>query len=231
MLVRLLHDLADLRDLINAHERVHLGEQLGQFLAEALRQAAGDDQPLTTIAGLAHFGGFEDRVHAFLLRGINEGTRVDDHDVGLGGVIRDLDAVLEQRAEHDLGVHQIFGATERDQPDLQRVGRVFSLCHRTTNLSKAAGRGNLAFRGQREGLKSGAISLFSARLLSASHRSSPQNRRFFTVFPPPVAKSKVSNTRRFSGSPDTSRMGRSNPSPVLRQSCPTNRCPAFDRSW
>jgi hypothetical protein len=38
------------------------------------------------------------------------------------GVIRDLDAALHQRAEHDLGVHQIFGATERNQADAQRTG-------------------------------------------------------------------------------------------------------------
>ena len=38
---RLAHDVTDLRDLVNAHERVHFGHQLGQFFAEALRQAAG----------------------------------------------------------------------------------------------------------------------------------------------------------------------------------------------
>ena len=117
---RLAHDVADLRDLVNAHERVHLGHELGQFVAETLRQAAGNDDGLAALVGVAQFDGFEDGVHALLLRGINEGAGVDDDGVGLRGVIGDLDAALEQRAEHDLGVHEIFGAAERNHADAQR---------------------------------------------------------------------------------------------------------------
>jgi hypothetical protein len=46
----LAHDVADLRDLVNAHERVHFGQELGQFVAEALRQAAGNDDGLAAPA-------------------------------------------------------------------------------------------------------------------------------------------------------------------------------------
>ena len=105
-------DVRDLRDLVNAHEGVHLGQELGQFVAEPLRQAAGNNQALAAIFGGADLGGFENRVHALLLRGINERAGVDDDGVGLGGIVRDFHAVLEQRAEHDFGVHQIFGAAE-----------------------------------------------------------------------------------------------------------------------
>ena len=34
---RLFDDFADLRDLVNAHERVHFGQELRQFIAETLR--------------------------------------------------------------------------------------------------------------------------------------------------------------------------------------------------
>ena len=129
-LMRLLHDLRDLCDLINAHERVHLWKQFRQLLAEALRETTGDDQTLTAILRLAHLGGFKDRVHAFFLRGINERTGVDDHHVGECGIVRDLDAALHERTEHDLGVHEIFRATERDESDLERCGVGFWFCHR-----------------------------------------------------------------------------------------------------
>ena len=49
----LLHDVADLRDLVNAHERVHFGQQFGQFVAKTLRQAAGNDEAWPRWFGLA----------------------------------------------------------------------------------------------------------------------------------------------------------------------------------
>ena len=91
---RLLHDVRNLRDLVNAHERVHFGQEFGQFLAETLGQAAGDDQALAAMVGFADFGGFEDGVHALLLGGINERAGVDDEGVGLRGVIGDFHAAL-----------------------------------------------------------------------------------------------------------------------------------------
>ena len=124
---RLPDDVRHLRDLVNAHERVHFGQQFRQFVAEPLRQAAGNDEALAAIFRGADLGGFEDGVHALLLRGVNERAGVDDDGVGLRGVVGDFHAVLEQRAEHDFGVHQIFGAAERNQADAQRavIGFVF----------------------------------------------------------------------------------------------------------
>ena len=43
----LAHDVTHLRDLVNAHEGVHLGHELGKFLAEALRKTARNDDGLT----------------------------------------------------------------------------------------------------------------------------------------------------------------------------------------
>ena len=43
----------------------------------------------------AQLGGFENGVHAFLLRGVNERAGVDDDGVGLRGVIGDFDAAFQ----------------------------------------------------------------------------------------------------------------------------------------
>ncbi len=73
----------DLGHLVNAHEGVHFRQQLGQFVAKPLRQTAGNDQTLAAVFRLAELGGFQNGVHAFLLRGVNEGAGVDDDGVGL----------------------------------------------------------------------------------------------------------------------------------------------------
>ena len=151
LLNRLPHDVRNLRDLVNAHERVHFGQELGQFVAETLRQTAGNNQALAAIVRFADFGGFEDGVHAFLLRGVNEGAGVDDDGVGLRGVVGDFHAAFQERAEHDFGVHEIFGAAERNQADPQRAfasrfdphPRAFTgICfrHRQIKLRETAGR-------------------------------------------------------------------------------------------
>jgi len=135
---RLSYNFRDLRDLVNAHERIHFGQQFGQFITEALGQAAGNDEALTAIFRRADFGGFEDGIHALLLRRVNERAGVDDDGVGLRGVVGDFHAVLEQRAEHDFGVHQIFGTAERNQADPQRVLAVICFGHRLDNLRDAS---------------------------------------------------------------------------------------------
>ena len=92
---RLVHDVADLTDLINAHEAIHFGHQLGKFLAKALREAARNDDRLAASARVAQFDGFENGVHALFLRGINEGAGVHDDGVSSRGVIGNLHAALE----------------------------------------------------------------------------------------------------------------------------------------
>ncbi len=131
----LLDDVSNLRDLINAHERIHFGHEFGQFVAKSLRQTAGNDDGLAALVCIAQFDGFKDGVHAFLLRGVNEGAGVDDDGIGLRGVVGDLDAVFQQRAEHDFGVHQIFGAAERNETDAQRLGTGIFLVHRRNRLA------------------------------------------------------------------------------------------------
>ena len=110
-------DFGNFGDFVNAHEGIDFGQELGQILTKPLRQAAGDDDRLAAVSGAAQCGGLEDGVHAFLLGRINKGAGVDDDHVGLGGIIGDLDAVLQEGAEHDLGVHEVLGAAERNHAD------------------------------------------------------------------------------------------------------------------
>ena len=91
---RLSNDIRDLRHLIDAHEGVHFRKKFRQFLAEPLRETAGNDQALPAILRLAQFGRFQDGVDALLLRGVDERAGIDDHHVGLGGVVGDFHAAL-----------------------------------------------------------------------------------------------------------------------------------------
>ena len=133
------HDFRHFCNLVNAHERVHFGQEPGQFIAKPLRQATGNNETLAAIFRGADLGGFEDGVHALLLRGVNERAGVDNDGVGLRGVVGDFHAVLEQRAEHDFGVHQIFGAAERNQADAQRAVIGIFLRHKEIKLREAMG--------------------------------------------------------------------------------------------
>ena len=55
--------------------------------------------------------------------------------VGLRGVVGDFHAAFDQRAEHDFGVHEIFGAAEGNQADAQRRFTGIFLRHRRKRLA------------------------------------------------------------------------------------------------
>ena len=59
----------------------------------------------------------EDRVDGFLLRRIDERAGVDDEHIRFFGVGGDLHPVLQDAAEHDLGIDQILRAAEADHAD------------------------------------------------------------------------------------------------------------------
>jgi hypothetical protein len=73
---------------------------------------------------------------------------MEDAEGRLGHVDRGLhirgDPAFDQRAEHDFGVHQVLGATKRNQADLQRTGFGTLFCHRPDRLSDTVRLGNLA---------------------------------------------------------------------------------------
>ena len=142
----LIDDVIYALDLIDAHEGVDFGKQVRKFFTETLRQTTGDDEALATILSLANFVGFENRVDAFLLRGIDERAGVHDDDVRSGCVIGDLHAAFDEGAEHDFGVDQVFGATERDQPDLDRLRFRFVCVWRTHEKRKPMTRNGVDAR-------------------------------------------------------------------------------------
>ena len=91
---------------------------------------------MAAIVRRADLVGFQDGVDAFLLGGIDEGTGVNDHNIGGGGIVRNLDSAFNERAEHDFGIDKIFGAAEGNKPHAHRLFLGFR--HRADNLRDAA---------------------------------------------------------------------------------------------
>ena len=121
----LIDQRTHLLHLVDAHEHIDLRHELGQFVAITLRHASGDDERLAAVRGLAQRVVFQDGVHRLLLSSVDEGARVDDHRIGLRRIIDDLDPLLEQRAEHDLGVHQVLGTSEGNESHTAGTGGRF----------------------------------------------------------------------------------------------------------
>ena len=92
---RLPHDVADLLDLVDAHERIHLRHQLGQLLPITLGQTTGDDQRLAAVGMLPKLRRLENRIDAFLLRSVDERTGVDNERIGVFVFVGDLEALLQ----------------------------------------------------------------------------------------------------------------------------------------
>ena len=59
----------------------------------------------------------QNRVDRFFFGRIDEGAGVDDEHVGVVRRRSDFHSALEHASEHDLGVHQIFGAAETNHTD------------------------------------------------------------------------------------------------------------------
>ncbi len=106
-----------MRHLVDADECVHLRQQAGQLRAEPLRKASRYHQRLTTRIRFAHFHGFQDGIHALLLRGSDKRAGVDQQRVGAHRIVGDFKSLFQQGPEHDFGVHQILGAPQGDHPN------------------------------------------------------------------------------------------------------------------
>ena len=79
-----------------------------------MSEAACDDQAAAA-AALLVLGHVEDGRDRLLLGRLDEGAGVDDQDIGLGRIGRELDAVLLEDAEHDLCVNEILGTAKTDE--------------------------------------------------------------------------------------------------------------------
>jgi hypothetical protein len=57
----------------------------------------------------------KDSVDGLLLGGVDEAAGVDDDDLGVFGSGGEFGSVVMEEAHHDLGVDEVFGASERDE--------------------------------------------------------------------------------------------------------------------
>ena len=87
------------------------------------------------------FGHFENGVHRFLLRRLDEAAGVDDQDVGIVGARREFVAVARENAHHHLAIHEVFGASQADESDF-RHGRRVLFSAGETNYCSTLGRGD-----------------------------------------------------------------------------------------
>ena len=94
-------------------DQVDLGEGPGELGAVALGEAAGHDQPGARPAGRCRL---EDCLDGFLARRLDEGTGVDDHQVGVLGRGRPAVAAPFEPVSQLVAVHQVLGTPESLQP-------------------------------------------------------------------------------------------------------------------
>ena len=59
----------------------------------------------------------QDGLDRFFLSRIDERAGVDDEHVRLVSRRRDFHSARQDASQHDLGIHQILGATQTDHPD------------------------------------------------------------------------------------------------------------------
>ena len=105
---------AKFQHVARTEEMVDLRKLAGQLSRVPLREAAGDHELLAG-AGFLVAAHLEDRLDRFLLRGPDEATSVDDDHLRGRRVIHDFEARLPAHPEHDLGVHAVLRAAERDE--------------------------------------------------------------------------------------------------------------------
>ena len=74
-----------------------------------LAQAARDDEYLTFPFRLIA-GSLQYRINGFLLGFFNECTCIDDDDIRLGQIFRDLHMAVAEDAQHDFRINKVFGA-------------------------------------------------------------------------------------------------------------------------
>ena len=127
-LEQLVDMLDDLRFPVQSQDAVGFGKLAFELCLVALRQAAGDDDALAFATAASQFLGGHDGVDRFLFGGTDEAAGVDDDDVRVCFVVRDLVVIAAEQAEHALGVDEILRAPETDDVD-------FAICHRRQQVS------------------------------------------------------------------------------------------------
>ena len=117
-------DFREFGDLVRADEGVHLRQQGGQFLLEALGQAARYNQLLVFRISSALPGAHDvqNGVDGFLLGLVNESAGVDYHHVRQLRFRSHGHAGLLHVADHDFRVNQVLGAAQGNKSNGERHG-------------------------------------------------------------------------------------------------------------
>ena len=113
-LQRGLDGLHDAAPGARPHNSIGLGNIVEQFLSVALAEATRNDQAAAA-AALLILGHVEHRCDGLFLGRLDKGARVDDEDIRLCRLVRDLDAVLLQDAQHDFRIDEILGTAKTDK--------------------------------------------------------------------------------------------------------------------
>jgi hypothetical protein len=109
---------------VEAEDGVGLGELLRQLLPIALGQAPDRDDLAGAMGAVLEVGRLQQRVDAVLLRRLHEATRVDQRDVGVGGIGHEGPAIGGQPAGQLFGVDLVARAAKRDERDASAGSRL-----------------------------------------------------------------------------------------------------------
>ena len=108
--------LVELLIVVHAHDDVHFGHFLPNGFRIALGKAARRHQQAAA-ARLFVARHFKQRGNGLFLRGLNKSASVDNDDFRPRRIGNDLIAMLLEHREHLLGIHAVFAASQRDQPN------------------------------------------------------------------------------------------------------------------
>ena len=117
----------DFFDFAGADHGIHFGDLFADVVAIALDHASGDDQFLRA-AEFFVFGHFQDGLHGFLLRGLDEAAGIDDQHVGFAGARREFVAGARENAHHHLAIHEVLRASQADESDFRHTARSLGCC-------------------------------------------------------------------------------------------------------
>ena len=97
--------------------RVDFRNRVAHLIAVALGQAPRHDETRPVFACI---GQGENRVDRLLARRLDERTRVDDHDVGVGRCACRYEPVGQERTDQLLGINLVLRAAQRLYPEAVR---------------------------------------------------------------------------------------------------------------
>ena len=117
-------DFRQFGDLVRTDKGIHLRKQGGQFLPEALGQAARHDEFLVFRISPVFPGthDVQNGIDGFLLGLVNESAGIDHHYVREFRFRSHGHAGFLQVADHDFRVNQIFGAAQGNESNGERHG-------------------------------------------------------------------------------------------------------------